>query len=226
MTGMRRVLGVDGCRAGWVGVRWTGGSAGNATVLVASDIGALVERAGEVAVVAIDIPIGLPANERHEAESLARRRLPGRASTVFNRPAAATLGATTYAEANQANREALGLGLSRQSYSLLPKIADVQDWLSTRPPVAVVEAHPEVCFAALHGSVVTLPKSTPEGAALRRTLLAAVGIEVDLHHRVGVGVDDVLDAAAVAWTASRVRDGIAERLPAEPRDEPAPAIWV
>ena len=35
MTGMRMVIGVDGCRAGWVGVRWTGGSAGDATVLVA-----------------------------------------------------------------------------------------------------------------------------------------------------------------------------------------------
>jgi len=223
---MRAVLGVDGCRAGWVGVRWIGGPGAAASVLVAADIGALVERAGEVAVVAIDIPIGLPAAERHEAELLARRRLPGRASTVFNRPAAATLDATSYAEANQVNRVALGLGLSRQSYSLLPKIADVQHWLSTGPAMTVVEAHPEVCFAALHGSVVTQSKSTPDGAELRRTLLAAAGIQVDLRRHPGVGVDDVLDAAAVAWTASRVRDGVAERLPAEPRDEPAPAIWV
>ena len=43
-----------------------------------------------------------------------------------------------------------------------------------------------------------------------------------------VGVDDVLDAAAVAWTARRVAAGAARRLPAEPErfsDGVDCAIW-
>jgi predicted RNase H-like nuclease len=66
----------------------------------------------------------------------------------------------------------------------------------------------------------------------RRQLLAAEGIALaDDLGLAGqqVGVDDVLDAAAVAWTARRVADGSARRLPAEPEhfsDQVDCAIWI
>jgi predicted RNase H-like nuclease len=220
---MGAVLGVDGCRGGWVGVRWDGATA---EVLVRPTIAELVEAAGPVEAVAIDIPIGLPDDVPRDAERLARRLLPGRASTVFNAPAAAVLDAPDYPAANAANRAALGLGLSKQTWYLVPKIRDVHDWLtSTTPSVPVVEAHPEVCFAAMHGGVLVDGKTSAAGEALRRTLLAAHGLDVVADRRRGVAVDDVLDAAATAWTARRVADGVAERLPPEPRDRRHPAIW-
>jgi predicted RNase H-like nuclease len=215
------VLGVDGCRRGWVGVRWDGST----EVLVAATIAELVEAAGPVEAIAIDIPIELPTDVPRVAEQLARRRLPGRASTVFNTPAAAVLGAVDYPSANAANKAALGLGLSKQAWHLVPKIRDVHDWLATAPAVPVVEAHPEVCFAAMNGAVLVDGKTTAAGEVLRRTLLAAHGLEVVAERRPGVAVDDVLDAAATAWTARRLVDGVAERLPPEPRDRPHPAIW-
>jgi predicted RNase H-like nuclease len=218
---MGAVLGVDGCRTGWVGVRWDGST----EVLVAATIAELVAAAGPVDAVAIDIPIDLPADVPRAAEQLARRRLPGRASTVFNAPAAAVLDASDYPAANAANRAALGLGLSRQTWYLVPKIRDVHDWLTTAPPVPVVEAHPEVCFAAMHGGVLVDGKTTATGETLRRSLLAAHGLDVVAERRQGVAVDDVLDAAATAWTARRFADGIAERLPPEPHDRLHPAIW-
>lgn len=218
---MGAVLGVDGCRSGWVGVRWDG----TAEVLVAATIAELVAAAGPVEAVAIDTPIDLPVDEPRAAERLARRRLPGRASTVFNAPAAAVLDSVDYPAANAANRAALGLGLSKQAWYLVPKIRDVHDWLATSPSVPVVEAHPEVCFAAMNGGVLVDGKTTAEGEALRRSLLAAHGIEVVAERSRGVAVDDVLDAAATAWTARRVADGEAERIPPEPRDRPHPAIW-
>ena len=215
------VLGVDGCKVGWIGVRW-----GESTeVLVAATIAELVEAAGPVEAVAIDIPIELPADVPRAAERLARRLLPGRASTVFNAPAAAVLDAADYPAANAANKAALGLGLSKQTWYLVPKIRDVHDWLTTSPSVPVVEAHPEVCFAAMNGGVLVDGKTTAGGEALRRTLLAAHGLDVVAERRRGVAVDDVLDAAATAWTARRVADGVAERLPPEPHDRPHPAIW-
>ncbi|MCW2770197.1 MAG: hypothetical protein JWR27_1630 [Aeromicrobium sp.] len=215
------VLGVDGCKVGWVGVRWDD----DTTVLVAPTIGELVTLTGPVDAVAIDIPIGLPLDAPREAERHARPRLPGRASTVFNAPAAVVLDAVDYQAANAANKIALGLGLSKQTWYLVPKIRDVHDWLATSPGVPVVEAHPEVCFALMHGGVLVDGKTTADGEAARRRLLADHGMVVDTCRRTGVAVDDVLDAAATAWTARRYADGIAERLPPGPRDVPAPAIW-
>lgn len=218
---MGTVLGVDGCKRGWVGVRW-----GETTdVLVAPTIAELVAAAGPVDAVAIDIPIDLPTDAPREPERLARRRLPGRASTVFNAPAAVVLDAADYFAANAANKAALGLGLSKQTWYLVPKIRDVHDWLATGPDVAVVEAHPEVCFAAMNGGVLVEGKTTAAGESLRRSLLAGHGIAVEAERRTGVAVDDILDAAATAWTARRFADGLAERLPPEPRTRLSPAIW-
>ncbi len=216
------VLGVDGCRAGWVGVLWEQ----TTTVLVAPTIDALVARAGELEAIAIDIPIGLPADQPRTVERLARARLPGRASTVFNAPAASVLDAADYHAANAANREALGLGLSKQTWYLVPKIREVRDWLASGDRSPVVEAHPEVCFAAMNGSVLVEGKTTAAGEAHRRRLLADHGLDVVTNVARGFAVDDVLDAAATAWTARRFADGLAERLPPEPRDHVAPAIWV
>lgn len=221
---MGAVLGVDGCRAGWVGVRWDG----RAEVLVRATIGELVDAAGAVDAIAIDIPIELPDDTARVAEQLARRRLPGRASTVFNAPASTVLDASDYPAGNAANRAALGLGLSKQTWYLVPKIRDVRDWLASLPAdwsVPVVEAHPELCFAAMNGGVLVDGKTTTAGEALRRRLLAAHGLDVVATRSRDVAVDDVLDAASTAWTARRVADGVAERLPPEPRDEPHPAIW-
>jgi len=215
------VLGVDGCRAGWVGVLWER----TATVFVAPTIDALVERAGELEAIAIDIPIGLPDDQPRTVERLARARLPGRASTVFNAPASSVLDAADYHAANAANRDALGLGLSKQTWYLVPKIREVRDWLASSDRREVVEAHPEVCFAAMNGGVLVDGKTTAAGEAHRRRLLADHGLDVVTDTARGFAVDDVLDAAATAWTARRFADGVAERLPPEPRDQVAPAIW-
>ena len=106
----------------------------------------------------------------------------------------------------------------------------VDSWL-THAPCPVVEVHPELCFAELAGTPLADAKSTWAGAARRRQLLAAAGIVLDGDlGLVGrqVGVDDVLDAAAVAWTATRVASGCARRLPADPErfsDLVDCAIW-
>ena len=221
---MGAVLGVDGCKGGWVGVVWGDGT--GTEVLVRPTIAELVAAAGTVDAIAIDTPIDLPVDVPRAAERLARGRLPGRASTVFNAPAAAVLEAADYPAANAANRAALGLGLSKQAWYLVPKIRDVHEWLSTSPDVPVVEAHPEVCFAAMNGGVLVDGKTTVPGESLRRALLAAHGLDVVAERRRGVAVDDVLDAAATAWTARRFDDGVAERLPTEPSGQLHPAIWV
>ena len=225
-----RVLGVDACPAGWVGVVLGGGEP---RALVAAEIGALVERAagaGPLAAVGIDIPIGLPDRGRRRADELARRVIGRLGSSVFMTAVRPALEAPDHASAVVLNRRLAGEGVSRQAYGLRAKLFQVDAWVrSARQPV--IEVHPEVSFAQMNGGPLTARKSTWAGAAIRSELLAAHGIA--LRGTLGldglaVGVDDVLDAGAAAWSARRYAEGRAVPRPDPPEvfDDGWPAaIW-
>lgn len=214
------VLGVDACKDGWVGIRLASGGA--PTALCGASISELVAVAGSVSVVAVDIPIGLPNAGARTADQRARDFVGPRRSSVFATPARVVLEAQSYEAANELSRQVSGTGLSRQSYALRPKILEVDSW---RPPpgVRLVEIHPEVSFRTMAGTPLVDAKTTWAGATLRRDLLAAEGIVLDgdlgLSGR-RVGIDDVLDAAAAAWTASRVATGCHVTLPEPPQRSP------
>ena len=226
------MLGVDGCKAGWVGALLRGAAY---DVLVAADITSLVERACRMApslsVVAVDIPIGLPDGRPRATDVLARRRLPrGRKSSIFPTPSRAAVGHTTHAEASSANRKALGVGLSIQAFHLVPKILDVDAFVRGEPPVTVLESHPEVTFAELDPACVVPSKTTAVGRETRRAALRGAGLEPPAYLAGrGYGPDDLLDGCAVAWTARRYATGTASSLPDPPEvfsDGLPAAIWV
>ena len=229
-----RVLGVDACRAGWVGVVWDGG---RATALAARDIGSLVAAAeldSPVSVVAIDIPIGLPDTGRRQADVLARLEIGRLRSSVFMTPVRPAFEADDHPSAVTLNRELAGEGVSIQAYGLRSKVFEVERFVrsAARGERTVLEVHPEVSFARMNGAPLTDRKKTWAGAEVRRALLAAHGIDlsgVGALSGVDVGVDDVLDAAATAWTARRHTRGESEPLPATPEvfsDGWPAAIWV
>jgi predicted RNase H-like nuclease len=224
-VGMDTVLGVDACRAGWVGIAWS--SAGVRPYL-ARTIAELAEQVGEVAVMAIDMPIGLPDAGRRQADVLARDLIRPRQSSVFMTPVRAALHEPSHGRANAVQRVHAGEGMSIQAFGLLPKIREVDEWLPTAR-CRVVEAHPEVSFAQLAGEPLTVSKKTWAGAELRRNLLADVGITLTgtLGAAGLAAVDDILDAAAVAWTARRVHLGTAISVPDPPERfyGIAAAIW-
>jgi predicted RNase H-like nuclease len=228
-----RVLGVDACRAGWVGI---GLSGAEARAYFAPGIRELADRAaadGPVTVIAIDIPIGLADTGRRDADVLARKELKGRWPSLFITPVRAAVEAADYQAASAENRRLAGEGLSRQAFALRAKILDVDRWLraGSAGPARVVEAHPELSFATMAGAPLRSRKITWAGAVQRRTLLAGAGIVLDGDlgpAGAQAGVDDVLDAAAAAWTARRVSQGSARCLPPSPEifsDGIASAIW-
>lgn len=223
------MLGVDACKAGWVGIALGGGPP---RAYFAPLIDDLVREAGPVEVVAIDIPIGLPDTGRRKADELARAMVgPRRASSVFTSPVRAAIECDDYATAVAENRRRSGKGLSRQAYALRAKLLQVDQWIPGPDGLRVVEVHPEVSFVAMAGGPLSASKATWAGAAERRALLADAGIA--LEDQLGsagakAGVDDVLDAAAAAWTAQRVADGTARRVPDPPEvfsDGIPAAIW-
>lgn len=222
-----RALGVDGCQKGWVG--FTNDRCGYFGRTLEELLHA-VGRDGEPAVVAIDMPIGLPDHGPRQADRLARAVVGRRGSSVFPTPVRAALAAGTHAEATIISVQLTGRGLSRQAYALAVKILEVDRWARTASPPPI-EVHPEVCFATMAGRPLRYAKSTWAGAVERRRLLAEAGIVVpDDLGLAGemAGPDDVLDAAAAAWTANRFLQGRAVSYPPTPErfgDGLQAAIW-
>ncbi len=212
------VLGVDGCPGGWVGALLVPG-APRPRVVVAPTIEALVETVRaelDVQVVGIDIPIGLPDSSIRQADVLARRALPGRASSVFTTLTRPAYLADDRAAADAVNRGLSGQGVGAQAFALRAKILEVDAWLRSRPTVDVVEVHPEVSFTTMTGG--PLPgKRTPEGQQARLEALGAAGVaRPSVLKGSGYAPDDVLDACAVAWSAHRRATGEARWLPDPP----------
>jgi predicted RNase H-like nuclease len=226
------VLGVDGCPGGWVGVLLAPGA--RPAALTSRSIGALVELAREsapVAVVGIDIPIGLPDHGARQADVLARRALPGKGSSVFPTPTRSAYAAATYDEARATNVAVTGgTSLSAQAWGLRTKVLEVDAWLRSRPAVEVIEVHPELSFARIAGAPILAGKKQPDGVRARREALEAVGLAPPPWFQGSeFGEDDLLDACAVAWTAVRHARGEAESLPDVPEvfsDGIRAAIWV
>jgi predicted RNase H-like nuclease len=216
------VVGVDWYKAGWVAVVLGAATA----VVVGTDLAALVARVAGVACVGVDMPIGLPDSGPRESDLQARKFVGPRRNSVFMTPPAAVLEAETYAAANAiAERLLDGKRISQQAWALRRNIAAVA--VVAGADDRVIEVHPEVSFRAMHGEALAFPKTTWNGQALRRSALARHGIVLpeDLDEAGGVPPADVLDAAAVAWTARRHARCESRALPdGWPRGTPG-AIW-
>ena len=178
----------------------------------------------DLAAVAVDIPIGLRGTERRTADVRARAMLGRRWPSLFWTPPLCVLHADSYEEANRLSRECADEGLSMQFYGLMPKVREVRATLdersfrpSARPRVA--EVHPEVSFTVLTGAPMSFPKKNPKdrtdrrGAEERLPVLTdyfpniADALRAPLVGRPKAALDDVLDAAAAAWTARRILSG-------------------
>ena len=219
------VAGLDGTKRGWVCVTFDGHTVSSFGV---SDIAEALEQLAGASRIALDMPIGFrdtaePGGRR--CEQLARARMPGRTSSVFSSPCRAALREPDYPAASAANRASCetGRGLSKQAYAIFPKMREVDAVLSPALQNRVFEVHPELCFTELARSqnlVIGSGKKTLAGMVQRIQLLEAAGLRaaalLDRHRECGAGKDDVLDAAAAAWTAWRRHLGQAFCLPSDP----------
>ena len=217
---MTRVLGVDGAAGEWLAVLLVDGYFAGADLK--PTVAALLDRYPDAEVVAVDIPIGLPVGRTRPADDAARRFVGGeRSASVFPTFPRDVLMAESYEDALKKARGMVDRGLSRQAYALRDRIDEVADLAAADK--RVVEVHPEVSFRAMKGTPLRYSKHTWSGLAERRTLLASVGIL--LHDELTGGEraapDDVVDAAAAAWSAMRIAEGRSATLPAEPSGDPA-----
>ena len=203
------VAGVDGCKRGWVAVVLIDGRFREARVIdgVESSFSELVDMKR----IAIDVPIGYGPRD---ADSLARAVVGG--SSVFSIPEREKFEAP-FSE---------GGGISAQAHALGERIRHVTALAAGDRRFR--EVHPEVCFTAMNGMKrLKFRKKSAGGAFERLGLLRRHGINIDpgtLGAAATIPLEDVLDAAACAWTAAR-DDAVSLPDPPERRDGLSVAIW-
>ena len=220
MTGLL-VVGVDGCRAGWVLAAVSSQpSSAPVEILVLPtfvEVRQWCDARGAPAV-GVDMPIGLPVDGSRESDRLARQLLGPRRSSFFPTPAHAVLATTSWDEALALSREASGKGISKQAFNLLPKVRQVRAAIEAEDQPRFSEVHPETSFAVMAQLAAVGPldsKRTAVGVQQRRRLIteflgaADVGEVLAELPSGGVAADDVLDALAAAWTAGRMAEGSA-----------------
>lgn len=216
------VTGVDACRGGWAAVSLTAGprAAGRpqVTVRVAATLRALLEPGPDPAgttLVGIDMPLGLLETGWREADRTARGLLGPRRSSVFAIPPRAVWAEDSYPAANLRCRALTGQGFSVQAWGLRAKLLEANEYREGcgHP---MYEVHPELAFGAMAGAPLAASKHTAGGRDMRLRVLAAAGIEIPGPAPAAV-LGDILDAAAVAWSARRIAAGQAVTLPAEPQ---------
>jgi predicted RNase H-like nuclease len=237
------LAGVDACRGGWI-VAVVQPAGDEATVRVAACFADVIAAPEAPAVVAVDMPIGLPERAHYggrAAENAVRPLLGGRQSSVFSVPSRAALAAADYREAC---RIALASSdpprmVSKQLFMLAPKIREVDGCLRADAATAkrVFEVHPEVAFWRLNGDrALDQPKKVKgrchdPGLELRRRLLLDVGLPAAVVNGTvpkGAGPDDLLDALACAAMARRIHAGVARPFPDPPERDAfglPMAIW-
>ena len=220
---MTPVIGVDGCHAGWIAVRWGEGVSHHLCRSFAEVL------AMEAAVIAVDMPIGLPQLSGRAAEPQVRAKLGERQSSVFSVPSRAAVMCDDYRAACAANllNSEPPKKVAKQIFHIFPKMREIDALMSPEAQWRIFEVHPELAFWAMNGAAaLPLPKKVngrphQPGLELRRELLAGAGFPLEqlssaTYRTADVGADDLLDACACAWSARRILEGRSMRFPADP----------
>ena len=224
------VAGVDGCPGGWL-VAFARLAGREVRLRMVPRFAEVLAAAESAAVIAIDIPIGLPERAGRGGrapERLVRPCLGERQSSVFSVPSRAALAASDYREACEI---ALATSdpprkISKQLFMITPKIREVDALLRADPAAGrVFEVHPELAFWRLNADrALDEPKKLKgrchdAGLAVRRHLLVEAGFSAAVVHAKppkGAGEDDLLDALACAAIAQRIAAGRAQPFPDPP----------
>jgi predicted RNase H-like nuclease len=192
------------------------------------------------AVIAVDMPIGLPetgAPLGRAAERAARPTLTRRRSSIFAIPSRAAVYAVTgpvekgghiaahaLASAEARRTSSPSAGVSIQAFSIFPKIREIDKLLRDAPALRqrVFESHPEIAFMSLNGGrEMSWKKSSREGEEERSQALLAHGFDAAFLSqtpapRTGAKRDDFLDACVLALAAQRIARGEAVSYPDPP----------
>jgi predicted RNase H-like nuclease len=211
---------------GWVSVAFSRNEFADAAV--DTEAGQLWSRVEDQAErVLVDVPVGLieDGDPERPPNRLAREALGNRAATVTTPPVREATRKRRFPAAERTMQRKTGSKLSRAAFAASEAIAAVDELLQEVPKSREVvgEAHPELCFRAFAGEPMAYDRTTAGGYAERLRTLAefdrdappTVQSAAEAVAGADVRVEDVLDAAALAYTARR-GPGELRTLPPDP----------
>ena len=225
---MKKISGVDGCKVGWLAFHFDGK---NWTENLYKEIGQLYSEC-DSGLILIDIPIGLRTTESLErlCDLESRKILKMRKSSIFPAPSRLAIYCKEYRSASQKNKKATGRGLSQQSFQIIPKIREVDNFIQSpnynQRKTRIREGHPEVCFWGLNGcSEMNHNKKTALGKSERMRVLNGYIKDVNKifgqtrsrYFKKQVGDDDIIDALVCAVTA--IFNGSLSTFPVAPEND-------
>jgi predicted RNase H-like nuclease len=164
-----KYAGLDGCKAGWVMVTWSGKPDVAPQAALVSDFSSALETAATT--IAVDMPIGLPELSGRTCERETRARLGQRQSSVFAVPSRAAVMEQDYFAACRVNLENSDppRKVSKQCFMLFPKIREIDAEITPELQCRVWEVHPELAFWVMNGcQPVPLPKKIKSKTQSRR----------------------------------------------------------
>lgn len=175
----------------------------------------------------IDMPMGLATREDQlRPDSLLRKELGKKASSVFQVPCRQAIYADSKEEARAENIKVYGKSLSEQSLGIAKSIRQVDEFLNEHPDWKnrLMESSPEFCFLKLNdGEPILQSKLTEEGKALRIELLNRYCQDTEkiLHTYLSAvpnrkKVDDVLDALSMAIMGQMICENGLKTIPEAP----------
>jgi predicted RNase H-like nuclease len=226
-------FGVDGCPDN----RWIVVSCDSANyfqdALIKESIQEILDYTPESTLTLIDIPIGLKDKKqpgKRACDVEARKILKKRASSVFPAPQRESLQGQTWEEASIINRKICEKGLSKQTWGIMKKIAQVDSILIRNVSLQsrFKETHPEICFWGLNThQTMNHKKDTDEGIKERLKVLNRFSENAgdffnevrNQHFKKNVKSDDIVDAMVAALTAALSIRGTLQTLPQTPETD-------
>ena len=200
------VMGVDGCRGGWI-VAY--GNSAQVTLYRINHIELLWTHFPAVRYVLIDMIMGLPTRKGERTiDQQVASYLGSRRSSLFRVPSRGAVTAITKAEQYRQHEHQLGEKLTPFSIHLIPKIRELDEVLHHHREwqLHTYESHPETCFRLLKGDSLNASKKTPEGIDERIEILSPwiphlshTFIKVE-SKRLQCAKDDVVDALVLYVT--------------------------
>lgn len=209
----QQVIGIDGCRAGWCLI---GFENGNYFFELHPHFHSIFTQHPRAVLFLIDMPMGLASTgEVRVLEQLARQELsPGYSSSIFTPPCSEVLEAKSYEEAKIINLKSTGKSLSIQSWNLVSKMREVDQFIRQHSFLhhRIFESHPEINFKNLNkGNLLQHRKNAPNKQGIDERLRILSRYDASLpdyffkfrkvHPKTKVKDDDLLDAFSLCLTA-------------------------
>lgn len=223
------VLGIDACKSGWI---VSAIKAKQLQIDIFTNFRDIITSFCKAKLIFVDIPIGLPETKKeatYRPEPEVRMLLPKKASSVFTVPCREAAEKKDYDEANKTNKKILEKGMSKQSYYIMNKALEVNEFIRKHSQYKdqIIESHPELQFARFQETKLPImaSKKTNTGLKIREEIIKKLAKfhlnmttefqTTELYKRYP---DDVLDAICLSLAARIGLERELTTLPQHPKN--------